>query len=58
MKKIKTKKDYKAALARFENIFQAKAGSAESDEADVMALLIADYENRHFVIEAPDPCWP
>ena len=55
MKKIKTKKDYESALERFETIFQAKQGTPESDEADVMALLIADYENRHFIIEAPDP---
>ena len=55
MKKIKTKKEYDSALERFEHIFQAKAGTEESDEADVLALLIADYENRHFVIEAPDP---
>ena len=55
MKKIKTKKEYDAALERFENIFQAKEGTKESDEADVMAMLIADYENRHFVIDAPDP---
>ena len=55
MKKIKTKKEYASALERFEHIFQAKAGTKESDEADVMALLIADYENRHFIIEAPGP---
>ena len=55
MKKIKTKKDFDIALERFEDIFQAKEGTKESDEADVLAMLIADYENRHFVIEAPDP---
>lgn len=55
MKKIKTRKDYESALARFESIFQAREGTPESDEADVMALLIADYENRHFIIETPDP---
>lgn len=55
VKKIKSKKDYETALQRFENIFQAKAGSIESDEADVLALLIKDYEERHYVIEAPDP---
>lgn len=55
MKKIKTKKEYELALERFEHIFQAKAGSTESDEADVLSMLIADYENRHFVIEAPGP---
>ena len=55
MKKINTRKQYDAALQRFEAIFQAKNGSIESDEADVLALLIADYENRNFVIEVPGP---
>lgn len=55
IRKIKTKKDYSEALERFEKIFQAKNGTKESDEADVLALLIEDYENRHYIIEAPDP---
>jgi HTH-type transcriptional regulator/antitoxin HigA len=55
LKKIKTKKDYLAAIERFEEIFQAKQGTSESDEADVLALLIKDYEDLHFVIKAPDP---
>jgi HTH-type transcriptional regulator/antitoxin HigA len=55
IKKIKSKKQYTEALDRFEEIFQAKAGSPESDEADVLALVIKDYEEQHYVIEAPDP---
>ena len=55
LKKIKTKKDYLAAIERFEEIFQAKKGNPESDEADVLALLIKDYEDLHFIIKAPDP---
>ncbi len=55
LKIIKTKKDYLAALERFEEIFSVKQGSKESNEADVLALLIQDYENKHFVIEAPSP---
>ena len=55
LKAIKTKKDYQAALERFENIFQAEAGTKESNEADVLALIIKDYEERHYVIAAPDP---
>lgn len=43
------------ALERFEDIFQAKHGTKESDEADVLALLIKDYEEKHYVIEAPNP---
>jgi len=52
---LKTKKDYLAALSRFEEVFQAKAGSTNGDEADVLALLIREYEDRHYVIAVPDP---
>ena len=56
LKIIKTKKDYQVALERFEEIFSAKKGTKESDEADVLSLLIKDYEDKHFVIEAPLFC--
>ena len=52
---IKTEKDYQTALSRLDLIFDAAEGTAESDEADVLVLLIDDYENRHYPIEAPDP---
>ncbi|MBI2281859.1 MAG: helix-turn-helix domain-containing protein [Bacteroidetes bacterium] len=55
LKIIKTKKDYHAAMERFEDIFSAKRGTKESDEADVLALLIKEYENKHYVIDAPSP---
>jgi HTH-type transcriptional regulator / antitoxin HigA len=55
IKILKTKKDYQQSLERFEEIFQAKPGSVESDEADVLALLIKDYEDRHYIIDAPSP---
>lgn len=55
LKILKTKKDYQAALKRFEEIFQAKPGSTESDEADVLSLLLKYYEEKHYLIETPDP---
>ena len=55
LKLIKTENDYQIALARLDEIFDAKSGSAESDEADILALLIDEYENKNFPIEAPDP---
>jgi HTH-type transcriptional regulator/antitoxin HigA len=55
LKILKTKKDYQEALERFEEIFQAKLGTKESDEADVLSLLIREYEDKHFVINAPSP---
>jgi HTH-type transcriptional regulator/antitoxin HigA len=52
---IKTKKDYKAALARMEQIFDAKAGTVEGDELEVLGILIEKYENEHFPVGLPDP---
>ncbi|NJN42849.1 MAG: helix-turn-helix domain-containing protein [Flammeovirgaceae bacterium] len=52
---LKTKRDYQTALERFEEIFQAKQGSIESDEADVLSLLIKEYEEKHHEIGAPNP---
>ncbi len=55
IKPIKTEADYQAALNRLDKIFDAKIGTKESDEADILGLLIDDYENIHYTIEAPDP---
>ena len=52
---IKSESDYRNGLKRLEVIFDTKTGSPESDEADVLALLIDEYEKRHYRIEAPDP---
>jgi HTH-type transcriptional regulator / antitoxin HigA len=52
---IKTEKDYKNALKRLEEVFDAKIGTPESDEADVIGLLIDEYEKKYYPIEAPDP---
>ena len=55
IKPIKTKKDYQRALSRLESIFDAKSGSKEGDELEVLSILIEKYENDHFPIGFPDP---
>ena len=55
LKKIKNKTEYLRTIERFEELFQAKAGSKESDEADVLALIIKDYEDMYYLINAPSP---
>ncbi len=52
---IKTKSDYQKALKRLEVIFDAEIGTQESDEADILGLMIDDFEKKHYPIEAPDP---
>lgn len=55
IKPIKSESDYQNALKRLDEIFDASIGSLESDEADILALLIDDYENKHFPLDGPDP---
>jgi len=55
IKPVKTEADYREALKRLEIIFDAAIGTPESDEADVLGLMIDEYEKKHYPIEAPDP---
>ncbi len=55
IKLIKTDAEYEQALKRLEKIFDAKQGTPESDEADILGLVIDEYEKKHYPIEAPDP---
>ena len=55
IKPIKTEKDYEQALERLEVIFDADSNSKEGDEAEILSLLIENYENQYYPIEAPDP---
>ena len=55
IKPIKSESDYENALIRLEIIFDAPIDTPESDEADIIGLLIDEYEKLHYPIEAPDP---
>jgi HTH-type transcriptional regulator/antitoxin HigA len=55
LKPIKTEEDYKMSLKRLEEIFDAPAGTNDSDEADILGLIIDEYEKKLYPIEAPDP---
>lgn len=55
VKPIKTKKDYQQALERLELIFDAKKGTKEGDELEILGILIDQYENENFPVDLPDP---
>jgi HTH-type transcriptional regulator/antitoxin HigA len=55
IKPIKSKKDYQAAMARLEQIFDAKPGSKDGDELEILGILIEKYEQDHYAIDYPDP---
>lgn len=55
VKPIKTEQDYMEALERLEVIFDAKPGTKEGDELEILGILLEKYENENFPIELPDP---
>jgi HTH-type transcriptional regulator / antitoxin HigA len=54
-KVIKSKVQYNKALKRTIEIFHAKAGSPESDELELLLVLVKDYEDKHIVLPDLDP---
>lgn len=55
IKPIRNEADYQQALERLEVIFDARRGTEEGDELEILAMVIDNYENENFPIEMPDP---
>lgn len=55
IKLIKSEADYRNALKRLEIIFDAPIDTEDGNEAEILSLLIENYENKYYPIEAPDP---
>ena len=55
IKPIRNEQDYQNALQRLNEIFDAKRGTEEGDELEILSILIDNYENEHFPIGMPDP---
>jgi len=55
IKLIRNEADYEKALERLEVIFDAKRGTEEGDELEILSILIDNYESQNFPIEMPDP---
>lgn len=54
-KLIKTEKDYQAAMARLDEIFEAESATPDGDEAELLTELIRMYEKVQYPIDLPDP---
>ena len=52
---IRTKEDYEAALARIEDLFDAKESTSEEEELKILVDLVSVYEDLNYPIGPPDP---
>lgn len=57
VKPIKNNKQYEEALTRVYALMQKdlRADSKESDELEVLSILVKEYESEHFPIPKPNP---
>jgi len=55
LKVIKSDKDYDKAILEFEKVFDAKKDTPEGDRAEILSLLIEQYDKEHYTIDEPDP---
>jgi len=51
LKVIKTESEYTTALARVDKLMDARGGTAQGDELEVLSLLIHEYERKIFPID-------
>lgn len=55
LKPIRSEKDYEGALARIQELWEAPHGSPESDEMEILAILVEAYEKDAHPIPPPHP---
>ena len=55
LKPIRNKKDLSEALARIDELIDAKHGAREYDELEILSTLVEAYEQKHCPIPPPDP---
>ena len=52
---LKTENEYKQALQRLEEIFDAKPNTPKEDELELLGVLIDIYDKEHYPIAPPHP---
>ncbi len=55
IKPIRNEEDYQKALERLAVIFDARRGTEEGDELEILSIVIDNYESENFPIDMPDP---
>jgi HTH-type transcriptional regulator/antitoxin HigA len=54
-KVIKNEEEYKAALARIDELMDAESGTDAADELELLAMLVNTYEDEVYPMDLPDP---
>ena len=54
-KLIKTETEHKKALARIDQLMDARPGTPEGNELELLAALVELYEDEAYPIDEPDP---
>ncbi|MDA3799850.1 MAG: transcriptional regulator [Kiritimatiellae bacterium] len=52
---LKTEADYDETLEQIEALLDAKPGTPEMDELELLSFLVEKYEDEHYHIDLPDP---
>lgn len=57
---IKTEKEYSDAVSRIYELIHSDSkdiepGTIKGDELEILSILVEQYEDDHFSVEAPDP---
>jgi len=55
IKILETEKEYDQALERLNEVFDAPSNTPEGQEAELLVLLISEYEDKHYKIAEPHP---
>lgn len=50
---IRSEEDYKKALSELESIFHSELNSDEGKKAEILSILIEDYESKNFPVDPP-----
>ena len=55
IKPIKNEQDYDLVLKKMGTVFHAKPNTPEGDLLEVLSMLLHEYEQKHYKIEALSP---
>ncbi len=55
VKPIHTEQDYEAALSEIEHLFDSEPDTPDGEKLEIFAMLVEDYETKHYPIPLPDP---